>query len=92
MNNITQPLLHFNVGILPRIIRRLNTNTMGSYTLCAALVTCLTIGDSYAEEYDDEVLETITVTAEKRERTIFEIASSVSAKSAEFLKNAEIWT
>jgi iron complex outermembrane receptor protein len=91
MNNITQPLLHFNVGILPRIIRRLNTNTMGSYTLCAALVTCLTIGDSYAEEYDDEVLETITVTAEKRERTIFEIASSVSAKSAEFLKNAEIY-
>jgi iron complex outermembrane receptor protein len=98
MNNIIYPLLHFNVGVLPKTIRHLNFSHIGSYTFCTALITSLTLGTSltvgtaYAEDYDDAVLETITVTAEKRERTIFEIASSVSAKSAEFLQDAEIYS
>lgn len=68
------------------------TNKLISRLVLKSIITSfLAINTAYADE-DNAELEVITVTAEKREGNILEIASSISAKSAEYLQDAEIYT
>lgn len=91
MKIASAPILQSKLGAIPFTKKRLNSKSFGRFLLQSIIASSLTINTVYAED-DDTELETITVTAEKREGNILEIASSISAKSAAYLQDAEIYT
>lgn len=79
------------VEAAPSSTQNVNTNLISKLIFCTAFFGSLNISAISAEELNEtDVLETITVTAEKRNDNILEIASNISARSAAYLQDAEI--
>jgi iron complex outermembrane receptor protein len=79
------PNAKFTMGFVSCAIKKSILSQAGIYL---SLAGSLAVGTAFAGETE---LETITVTAEKREGNILDIASSISAKSAAYLEDAEIF-